>query len=382
MPMTPLDPTEDLHALRLSFIASMWRGLSVVALLAIPITAWRSAATGWLPLYGVHLALATLVLLVAWLQPRLGLGLRAGAMAALLWLVGLPGLLAFGLQASGVWWLVLGSLVAGILHSIRAGIAMAAATGLAMAVTAHGYVTGWLVPAIEPAVYMGLKSSWVAIMLVTAIFFFMVLRIFGDYVRATERLAQRIAEQRDEIGRLSMHDPLTGLPLARLAEDRIEMAMYAARRADRRVAVLYIDLDGFKAVNDRFGHDAGDYVLRECARRMADVLRREDTLARVGGDEFIAVIGGLDEPGSAEVVAAKLAAEAAAPFWHEGVALGIGASVGIALFPDHAHDARTLRKLADQAMYEAKRRGKATLAQAQAGDPAQSEASSLAAMPE
>jgi diguanylate cyclase (GGDEF)-like protein len=381
MPTTPrADPTEDLHALRLSFIASMWRGLSVVALLAIPVTAWRSLATGWLPLYGLHLALAALVLLVAWLQPRLSLGMRAGVMAALLWLVGLPGLLAFGLQASGVWWLVLGSLVAGILHSTRAGIAMAAATGVAMAVAAHGYVNGWLVPAIEPAVYMGLKSSWVAIILVTAIFFFMVLRIFGGYVRATERLAQRIGEQRDEIGRLSMHDPLTGLPMARLAEDRIEMAMHAARRANRRVAVLYIDLDGFKAVNDGFGHDAGDQVLRECARRMADVLRREDTLARVGGDEFIAVIGGLDEPDAAEVVAAKLAAEAAVPFWHEDRPLTIGASVGIALFPDDAHDARTLRKLADQAMYESKRRGKAT--RARAGDAAQPEGSSLAAMPE
>lgn len=376
----PIEATEDLLALRLSFIATMWRGLAVVAALALPVTAWRIVATGWLPLYSLHLVLATLVLLVAWLQPRLSIGLRAGAMAALLWLVGLPGLLTFGLQASGLWWMVLGSLVAGLLLSTRAGIGLAAATALAMLLAGHGFVTGWLVPAIEPATYVALKSSWVALVLVTTIFFFMVLRIFGGYVRATEQLAQRISEQRDEIGRLSMHDPLTGLPLARLAEDRIEMAMHAARRANRRVAVLYIDLDGFKAVNDGFGHDAGDQVLRECARRMADVLRREDTLARVGGDEFIAVVGGLDDGDGAAVVAAKLAAEAAVPFWHEGQALEIGASVGIALFPDDAHDARTLRKLADQAMYEAKRRRKP--ADASPSRTAQDPASSLAAMPE
>jgi diguanylate cyclase (GGDEF)-like protein len=353
---TPMDA--DIVALRREFLANMWRGLLWIAVLSLPLTAVRVQIHGLLPLYSFHLVIAVIVAAIALVQERFSLSWRAGLLIGLLWLVGLPGVLTFGLAASGVWWLVLSCLVATTLYSPRFGIAVSLATGLALSVAGAGFVSGVLHPAIPAARYLVLPSSWLAVILVAGIFSVLVLQSFGGYARAIERLLLRIKEQRDEIERLSLHDPLTGLPLASLATDRIQMALHAARRSGKRVALLYIDLDGFKRVNDDYGHDAGDAVLQACARRMHASLRQEDTIARVGGDEFIAVVGGLADPLQAECVARKLVHAAAQTIQFEGKSVTIGASVGIAVFPDDGSDATMLRRSADQAMYEAKRRGR------------------------
>ena len=377
----------DIASLRLGFVSSLWRGLAWVALLALPVTLWRVYGTGWLPLYGVHIALAMIGLVLAKLQANMAFGWRVGLLCGLLWLVGLPGLLTFGLSASGVWFLVLSCLVACTLGSVRVGVAVSLLTALALAVTAVGFISGRLQPALPPDVYLRLPSSWTAIILSTGIFSALVLRSFGGYTRATTGLLHRIKEQRDEIERLSLHDPLTGLPLAQLATDRIQMAVHQARRAGRRVAVLYIDLDNFKTVNDGLGHDAGDWVLAESARRMARAVRSEDTIARVGGDEFLAVVGTLADADDAVLVADKLLQALLAPIVYEGRIAHIGASIGIAIYPDHARDVAALRRRADEAMYRAKREGGNAIAFAtpdgEADPPgAQPPASNRAAIPE
>lgn len=364
---------KDIAGLRLGFLASMWRGLTIVALVAFPFTLWRTVATGWLPLYGIHLGLSLAAVVLSKLQAGLPYAWRVGLLCGLLWLVGLPGLLTFGLSASGVWWLVLSCLVASALGSLRVGIAVSVLTGLALTLAGVGFVTGWLQPALPADVYLRLPSSWVAVILVTGVVAALVTYSFGGYTRAADSMLRRIQEQSDEIERLSLHDPLTGLPLANLATDRIQMALHTARRVNRKLAVLYIDLDGFKAVNDGLGHDAGDAVLAECALRMQRAVRSEDTIARVGGDEFLAVIGTLAEADDAVLVADKLLQSLLAPLVFEGRLAQIGASIGIAIYPDHARDAGGLRRRADLAMYRAKREGGNSIAFAtaelEAGDP-------------
>ena len=355
---TRKDDGQDVQALRLGFVANLWQGMSWVALLALPVTLWRVQATGWLPMYGVQIFLALMVFACARLQARWPFNARAGTMVALLWLVGLPGLFTFGLSASSLWWLVLGGVVAGIVYSVRIGLVVATLTAAVLLVAAAGFTGGWLQPSIAPATYLRLGSSWASLVIVTALFSILVLRSFGAYTQATAQLLRQVREQRDEIERLSMHDTLTGLPMVRLAEDRLEIAMHAARRSGSKVALMYVDLDGFKGINDGFGHEAGDHVLVACAQSLRDVMRGEDTVARIGGDEFLAIAGGLVEAGAAAIVAAKLIAAVGRPIEHAGRQLGVGASVGIAIYPDDALDAPTLRRLADSAMYAAKRRGR------------------------
>ncbi|WP_197491501.1 GGDEF domain-containing protein [Methylomonas methanica] len=162
----------------------------------------------------------------------------------------------------------------------------------------------------------------------------------------------------EKILHMASHDNLTGLPNRPLFKDRLETAQRLAVRNRGKLAVLFIDLDGFKAVNDNLGHKAGDIVLQEVAKRLRESVRDSDTAARMGGDEFIILLNGIECNGDAGVVAEKILAALKKPILLEGQIAKVGASIGIAIFPDHSHDSEKLISYADCAMYEIKKSGK------------------------
>jgi diguanylate cyclase (GGDEF)-like protein/PAS domain S-box-containing protein len=165
---------------------------------------------------------------------------------------------------------------------------------------------------------------------------------------------------REHVTSLAYNDPLTGLANRASFLPAFDQAVERARRRGGRLAALFIDLDGFKQVNDAHGHAAGDRFLVEVARRLREGVRASDLVARLGGDEFFAVLEDLLEPVLAEGVARKLLAELVRPVDLGAVQAQASASVGIAIFPDHGDDAATLMRHADAAMYEAKQSGKNT----------------------
>jgi diguanylate cyclase (GGDEF)-like protein/PAS domain S-box-containing protein len=166
-------------------------------------------------------------------------------------------------------------------------------------------------------------------------------------------------KRREEEARfLAYHDTLTGLPNRRLLDDRLRQALHLAQRRDRRVAAMVVDLDDFKRVNDELGHRAGDAVLREAAERLRSCVRKADTLARQGGDEFVIVIPDLAQDADCEVVAGKILRALAPPFHAEGREVRIGASIGISVYPADAGDSDALLRNADAAMYRAKQSGR------------------------
>lgn len=156
---------------------------------------------------------------------------------------------------------------------------------------------------------------------------------------------------------LAQHDQLTSLPNRGLFHDRLRTALAAARRGQRQLAVLYLDLDRFKQVNDHHGHDVGDLLLREVAARIRQCVRESDTVGRIGGDEFVVLLDDTGPADHAVVVAAKIGATLRQPFELAGTRLQVSASIGIALYPTHGEDARQLLRRADDAMYDAKRQG-------------------------
>jgi diguanylate cyclase (GGDEF)-like protein/PAS domain S-box-containing protein len=160
------------------------------------------------------------------------------------------------------------------------------------------------------------------------------------------------------IYRLAHHDPLTGLENRAALGMRLEQQLAQARRSQLPLAVLFIDLDHFKKINDSFGHQAGDLLLVGASARMKDLLRDVDTLARLGGDEFIIVLGGPLTPDSVSTVAVRLVESLQQPYYLNGITAHSGASVGVALFPEDGDDADTLVRHADMAMYAAKREGR------------------------
>ncbi|UOD28642.1 diguanylate cyclase [Massilia violaceinigra] len=157
---------------------------------------------------------------------------------------------------------------------------------------------------------------------------------------------------------LALHDPLTGLPNRRLLEDRIETTLQHANRNHHKAAIMYLDLDGFKAINDTYGHAYGDEVLKIVAQRLVASSRKEDTVARLGGDEFMVVLGEVSGLADAHGPAAKLVEAVSEPFFINDLTLRLSTSIGISIYPDDAETVEALISIADYALYEAKRGGK------------------------
>ena len=154
------------------------------------------------------------------------------------------------------------------------------------------------------------------------------------------------------------YDPLTLLPNRRLLRDRLEQEIKMAKRNSLPLALMFIDLDQFKDINDTLGHDMGDILLKEAAQRLSGCVRSADTIARMGGDEFTVIMGELDDLGSVERTAQKILRKLAEPFQLKGEVAYISASIGITLYPEDATDLDELLKNSDQAMYAAKRQGR------------------------
>jgi diguanylate cyclase (GGDEF)-like protein len=161
-----------------------------------------------------------------------------------------------------------------------------------------------------------------------------------------------------ELDHLASHDPLTGLPNRRVFLDRVEHAIARARRAELQLAILFIDLDHFKEINDKLGHAVGDVMLLAVADRLRTTVREADTVARLGGDEFIVMIEDVDNVDAVAMVAHKIIESLATPVWYQEQSLAVGASIGIALYPNDGTTTTEIIAAADQAMYRAKSAGR------------------------
>ena len=182
-------------------------------------------------------------------------------------------------------------------------------------------------------------------------------KVLGCYAVTTDITEHKLAEAR--VQRVAHHDSLTGLPNRLLFNDRLNQALSLAKRNARQFALLYLDLDKFKAVNDTLGHSAGDELLRGVAARIRQCVRESDTVARIGGDEFTLILPDVARRGEAEIVAKKIIAALVMPFNLEGQkrSVEIGTSIGIANYPADAANADALVTAADAAMYSAKQQG-------------------------
>lgn len=183
-------------------------------------------------------------------------------------------------------------------------------------------------------------------------------QVLGYFAVTTDITQHTLAAER--IQRVAHHDSLTGLPNRLLFNDRLGQAIALARRNTGRFALLYLDLDRFKPVNDTLGHDAGDELLKAVAARIRLQVRESDTFARVGGDEFAVILPGVGRREEAQAVAAKIVAAVSVPFQlgEAGHDVCIGTSIGIAVYPEDGLDADGLVKAADSAMYCAKQAGR------------------------
>jgi len=175
----------------------------------------------------------------------------------------------------------------------------------------------------------------------------------GSFMDITERkqLEQKLAD-------MATHDPLTGLPNRLLLSDRLAVGLAQAQRSGTRLAVMMLDLDRFKTVNDTFGHSVGDELLRAAGERLIGIVRKSDTVARMGGDEFVVLLLQIDKMEDAIRVSQKILGAFRKPFVLDAYQIRITTSIGIAIYPEDGEDVETLFKNADTAMYWAKEQGR------------------------
>ncbi len=221
------------------------------------------------------------------------------------------------------------------------------------------------------ALQAGLRSA-LALPIMAAGRTFGVIELFGaEAIQPDEALIQLLKSLSAQIGQsfqrklaedqlrfIATHDSLTDLPNRSLFNERLRHALHQSTRYSRGIAVMFIDMDRFKVVNDSLGHSAGDRLLQDSAKRLAECLRESDTVARLGGDEFVVMIENFTAPKDAIAVAQKVLASLARPFFVDGQEFLMSASIGISTFPDDGKDAETLLKNADIAMYRAKDQGR------------------------
>ncbi|OBS08478.1 putative bifunctional diguanylate cyclase/phosphodiesterase [Acidihalobacter prosperus] len=177
------------------------------------------------------------------------------------------------------------------------------------------------------------------------------------FILAIQDITRR-KEAEARILHIASHDPLTGLPNRTLLEDRIKQAIQSHYRRHERFAVIYIDLNDFKTINDSLGHTIGDSLLRAVSGRLKECLRQEDTVARQGGDEFIVILSRVEHPDDAATAVQKIIQTLTLPYFIEGHELHSGASLGIAIYPEDGHNVTALLKNSDTAMYQAKALGR------------------------
>jgi diguanylate cyclase (GGDEF)-like protein len=180
----------------------------------------------------------------------------------------------------------------------------------------------------------------------------------GELAASLNQMASELQHRGETLARLANYDVLTGLPNRCLFQDRLAHAMLQTERKQGRLALLFLDLDRFKSINDALGHPAGDELLRMAAARIAGMVRQGDTVARLGGDEFTVLLEGLPSADHAALVADKILRALEPPFALGGRETFVSASIGITLFPDDAADAAGLLRNADSAMYRAKEQGR------------------------
>lgn len=359
------DTTLSEMTIRDQLANQLWKGLIWLALIGTPASALRILAFGWRWIYAAHFAMALLVVLVSLNRRRLSAQLKISLAVFIPFGIGLAALLTFGFYSSAVAWIAASCVTASMFFPKRLVLAVIGMEMSSILAAAAGFSHGFLVLPVNGNDFILNFYSWLPVFLGATISVLTLAFGIATYnesirslMRAVEVQRDEIARQRDLIQHQATHDELTGLPTLRLARDRLEMACSRARRDQNKAAVLFIDLDGFKAANDTFGHEAGDHVLKTVAARLTASIRGIDTVARHGGDEFIVIMQGAACIADTERMADKLLKAIAEPIPYDHQMVKIGSSIGIAVFPDHGLTAEEALKHADQAMYVVKKSGK------------------------
>jgi diguanylate cyclase (GGDEF)-like protein len=359
-PMTeePKHSTVTWETYRATLVNKTLHAFYLLGWIGLPLFVWRSIVVGWQPANTVTCLLVVAGMVFYRLGDKASTNLRGMVLVGTFFGLAIPGLLNIGVLSNGLLLIATGSICASLVFSRTVSLWLGGASVLFLSLVGVGYVTGALQLQTDANAFAISPATWITAVFVNFLSVLILVMRISSFRESLKSALIEVEQQRDVIAHQANHDQLTNLPTLRLANDRLEMALNNARRHGGKVALLFIDLDGFKLANDSFGHDAGDCVLQSVAQRIQHSIRAADTACRIGGDEFLVILGEIADQTSAAVAAQKIIELINQPIDFNGQPLQVGCSIGISLFPDNANDSKNLRKAADSAMYQVKRAGK------------------------
>lgn len=349
MPPFPQELAGKVHAIREDVVMSTLVVGTIAATVLFLGNMVRNLALGN-PLSLIHTLLFLCLIAIYLMRMRIGAGRIAWLIVILLYVAGTAGLLHYGLAGNSAAVYMALCFVSASFFGFRGGLIAATLSVASFALVGTLLTLGLVSQRFDAAAFLHNPFSWIAAILTLASMTGLVLTQVG---RLNERHMRLLHDQHH----LARHDSLTGLANRMAAETILEHSIADALRAERSLAVLVLDLDRFKTINDSLGHEVGDRLLMEVATRLRGCVRASDTVARLGGDEFVLLLSNLSLPDDATQIAAKLVESLSRVYVLEGQELYTSPSIGISLCPQDARDVSKLVKYADIAMYVAKAQG-------------------------
>lgn len=346
---------EALVEFKRSLAIKLIRGFSVVACIALPLSLLRWFEIGFQAIFILHISVTLIILYCNFRADRTNYRLDFLVILVTLSSMIVAGMFAFGLQSGVVTFSTFTSFIVAILWGIRPAIVYAFVWCLFVLGLGYLFVNDIISYSIEPQIYSQTYGSWVIVAMGSSMSITFTIILAYQGFKALSQQLERIEIQRKRIEYLADHDAMTGYRSARLALPMLENAINAARRNDDKVAVVFVDLNEFKKINDTLGHETGDEVLTEVAARFKQEIRERDIALRIGGDEFLFVLPDLSSVQDALDIVERITFSLLSVVKVNNHELAISASAGVAIFPDDSPNPTHLRNFADQAMYCAKK---------------------------
>jgi diguanylate cyclase (GGDEF)-like protein len=335
-------------------------GATIVACVGVPISVSRAFSFGWSVAYGIHIAGLLAMLLICWLRHRLAVRTSSVSCSSSRSAFRYRRCSTPGIYGNGALWGAFSVFVASMFLRRRSIVMIAAGFLGLYLLSGYGFISGRLSLPADPMLYLQSPAVWGSAIFGSFFFLILIIIVYTNHTATTQHLILELETKTKQLAMMADHDSLTGLPNLRSATAHTDAIIARLPLADSSAALFFVDLDGFKAINDRHGHDAGDHLLKAVAAALLGIVRSGDIVARVGGDEFLILLTDFGETPlpDLEKFAQRIIEAVGTDVRYQGQVLKVGASVGVTPLGKERDSYDAAVKRADSAMYQVKNAGR------------------------
>ncbi|WP_462159872.1 diguanylate cyclase domain-containing protein [Pseudoalteromonas sp. GB56] len=344
--------------LKAEFADRVLAGLFIFVVIVSPLSFYKWFTLGYLPIYFINAVTGSVLIVSYLLRRKLPFEQKTWIITLSFVVVGISSAASFGLASNAFVFLVVCGFFCAEVWGRLPALKVTAVFVLLLLIVAYLTVNGTLVITDAATAHSNSGVGWITTIVPAVLVTLILIHSTSELKDKQRKKTYELYIQNKHNEHLANYDKLTSLPTLNIAQTRLQEAIDFAKQTATKSVLLYLDLDGFKQVNDTYGHDAGDAVLVTIAQRFNEMVRKTDTCCRIGGDEFLMILPNLQSIEPVHSLCQRLITEVCKPIEFKERSLIVGVSIGVSVFPDNAINAQELRTKADEAMYRVKQSGK------------------------